>query len=38
MPNTDVGIPYFPLQTSLDEKFELLEAEFGVQGLSLIHI
>lgn len=36
MPNTDVGIPYFPLQTSLDEKFELLEAEFGVQGFAVV--
>ena len=36
MPNTDVGIPYFPLRTSLDEKFELLEAEFGVQGFAVV--
>ena len=41
------GIPYFPLDCELDSKFELIEAEFGLQGfavvvkllqLSLIHI
>lgn len=30
------GYPLLPLQTSLDEKFELLEAEFGVQGFAVV--
>jgi len=30
------GIPYFPLDCQLDEKFELIEAEFGLQGFSVV--
>lgn len=30
------GIPYFPLDTHLDDKFELIEAEFGLTGFSVI--
>ena len=31
-----VGLDYFPLDTGLDEKFELLEAKHGVQGFGII--
>lgn len=30
------GIPYFPLDCQLDDKFELIEAEFGLQGFSVV--
>ncbi len=30
------GIPYFPFDTHLDDKFELIEAEFGLTGFSVI--
>ena len=30
------GLPYFPLDCHLDEKFEYIEAEFGLQGFSII--
>lgn len=30
------GIPYFPLDCQLDEKFELLEAEFGIKGYGVV--
>lgn len=30
------GIPWFPLDTTLDEKFELIEAEFGLNGFAVI--
>ena len=30
------GIPWFPLEVSLDEKFELIEAEFGLTGFAVI--
>lgn len=30
------GIPYFPLDCQLDEKFELIEAEFGLTGFSVV--
>ncbi|MCH5210688.1 MAG: DUF4373 domain-containing protein [Oscillospiraceae bacterium] len=30
------GIPWFPLDTHLDEKFELIEAEFGLTGFAVI--
>lgn len=30
------GIPYFPLDCQLDDKFELIEAEFGLQGFSIV--
>ena len=36
MPKIDAGIPYFSLQTCLDEKFELIEAEFGLTGFAVI--
>ena len=30
------GIPYFPLECQLDEKFELIEAEFGLAGFAIV--
>jgi hypothetical protein len=30
------GLPYFRLDTVLDEKFELLEAEFGIKGYAVV--
>lgn len=30
------GLDYFPLDTFLDTKFELIEAEFGLQGFAII--
>lgn len=30
------GIPYFPLDCQLDEKFELIEAEFGLTGFAVV--
>ena len=30
------GIDYFPLDVSLDDKFELIEAEFGLTGFAVI--
>lgn len=30
------GIPYFPLDCQLDGKFELIEAEFGLNGFAVI--
>lgn len=30
------GIPYFPLECQLDEKFELIEAEFGLTGFAIV--
>ena len=30
------GIPYFPLDCELDNKFELIEAEFGLQGFAVV--
>lgn len=30
------GIDYFPLNCRLDEKFELIEAEFGLKGFAVI--
>ena len=30
------GLDYFPLDVSLDEKFELIEAEFGLTGFSVV--
>ena len=30
------GIDFFPLDVSLDEKFELIEAEFGLTGFAVI--
>lgn len=30
------GIPYFPLDCQLDDKFALIEAEFGVKGFAVI--
>lgn len=30
------GLDYFPLDVSLDEKWELIEAEFGLTGFSVI--
>ena len=29
------GIEYFPLNCRLDEKFELIEAEFGLKGFAV---
>ncbi len=31
-----MAIPYFPLECRLDDKFELIEAEFGLQGFGVI--
>lgn len=30
------GIPYFPLDAHLDEKWELIEAEFGLKGFAVV--
>lgn len=30
------GIPYVPLDCQLDEKFEYIEAEFGLQGFAIV--
>jgi len=30
------GVEYFPLDVSLDEKFELIEAEFGLTGFAVV--
>ena len=30
------GIDYFPLDVTLDEKFELIEAEFGLTGFGVV--
>ena len=30
------GIDYFPLDVSLDDKFELIEAEFGLTGFAVV--
>lgn len=30
------GISYFPLNCQLDEKFELIEAEFGLKGFAVV--
>lgn len=30
------GIDYFPLRCVLDEKFELLEAEYGIKGFAIV--
>jgi hypothetical protein len=30
------GIPYFPFDTSLDDKFKLIEAEFGLAGFGVV--
>lgn len=30
------GIDYFPLDVALDEKFELIEAEFGIKGFGVV--
>lgn len=30
------GLDFFPLDTSLDTKFELIEAEFGLEGFAVI--
>ncbi len=30
------GLPYFPLDTNLDDSFELIEAEFGVKGFAIV--
>ena len=30
------GIDYFPLDVVLDEKFELIEAEYGLTGFGVI--
>lgn len=30
------GIPYFPLDVDLDDKFRLLEAEFGITGFGVV--
>ena len=30
------GIPYFPLDCQLDEKIELIEAEFGLTGFAVV--
>ena len=30
------GVDYFPFDVSLDEKFELIEAEFGLTGFAVI--
>lgn len=31
-----MAIPYFPLECSLDDKFELIEAEYGLQGFGVV--
>ncbi len=30
------GVPYFPLDVTLDTSFELIEAEFGIKGFGVI--
>lgn len=30
------GLPYFPLACQLDERFELIEAEFGLSGFAVL--
>ena len=30
------GVDYFPLDVSLDQKFELIEAEFGLKGFAVV--
>ena len=30
------GTPYFPLDVELDEKMELIEAEYGLTGYAVI--
>ena len=30
------GLPYFPLDVTLDDKFELIEAEFGLKGFAVV--
>ncbi len=30
------GIPYFPLDVHLDDKFDLIEAEFGLKGVAIV--
>lgn len=30
------GVDYFPLDVSLDEKFQLIEAEFGLDGFAVV--
>lgn len=30
------GIPYFPLDVELDEKFQLIEAEYGLKGWAVV--
>lgn len=32
----DEGVSYFPLYCTLDEKFELIEAEFGLKGFAIV--
>lgn len=32
----DEGVKYFPLYCTLDEKFELIEAEFGLKGFAIV--
>ncbi len=32
----DEGVNYFPLRCALDEKFELLEAEYGLKGFAIV--
>ena len=32
----DEGVNYFPLYCVLDEKFELLEAEYGLKGFAIV--
>lgn len=32
----DNGINYFPLNVHLDDKFELIEAEFGLKGFAIV--
>lgn len=32
----DEGVSYFPLHCVLDEKFELLEAEYGLKGFAIV--
>ncbi|MBQ8768833.1 MAG: DUF4373 domain-containing protein [Oscillospiraceae bacterium] len=31
-----MAIPYFPLECRLDDKFKLIEAEYGLQGFGVI--
>lgn len=30
------GLPFFPLDCQLDDKFELIEAEFGIKGFAVV--